>query len=59
MPDERRDGCFLDCADCSAIELRIVAMMTTPNGAFRQRELARRERTVNALMTPTGRHRRG
>lgn len=58
MPDERRDGCFLDCADYSQIELRVLAMMTD-NGPARQRELARRERTVNALMTPTGRRRHG
>lgn len=56
MPDERHDGCFLDCADYSAIEMRILAFMTD-NGPARRRAMERRERTVNALMTPTGRRR--
>lgn len=54
MPDERRDGCFLDCTDWSAIEMRVLAMMTD-NGPARKRAADRRERIVNAMMTPTGR----
>jgi hypothetical protein len=54
MPDQRH---ICEC-DWKEIELRVLAFMTD-NGPERQQAINRRERTVNALMTPTGRYRRG
>jgi len=56
MPDEQRHGCCLSCTDWTEIEQRVLGWMSD-NSIDRQRELAQRERTVNALMTPTGRRR--